>query len=318
MPEITVVMSTYKEKIEYLELSIESILNQTFKDFEFIIIVDNPDNKKHINFLKKYEHIDSRIKVFVNKQNIGLASTLNKGIKLASGKYIARMDADDISIEDRLEKEYQYLQKNPNVAIVATNEIDINQYGEVIKYGTDLPEDYNKICKIMKYVSIINHPSVMFRKKEIMDIGMYRNFPTAQDYDLWLRAISNNMGIYLINEYLIKYRMSDENISHKKALQQWLCSKYQRKLFKERTSGKKDSFSEENLEKYLSFSNYYDENNQIKFVQAKKKLELSNKLIHEKKIVKAMTNLIASIFIHKEIKYMLINLIYVKLIKKSK
>lgn len=315
MPEITVLMSTYKEKIDYLKLAIESILKQTFKDFEFIIIVDNPDNKKHIELLKKYENIDSRIKLFINKENLGLALTLNKGIELASGKYIARMDADDISVEDRLEKEYQYLQNNPNVVIVATNEIDINQDGEVIKYGKDLPENYNEICRIMKYVSIINHPSVMFRKKEIINIGMYRNFPTAQDYDLWLRAISNDMKIHLINEYLIKYRISDENISHKKALQQWLCSKYQKKLLRERIYKNKDSFSKENLEMYLKLNNYYDKKNQIKFEQAKKKFELANKLIHEKKIVKAMINLIISMFMHKEIKYILGNLICAKLIK---
>ena len=112
MVETSVIMATYKESIECLKQSIESIINQTYNDFEFIIILDNPDNKEHIAFINDYVCKDERIKFYINDKNMGLTNTLNRGLKLAEGKYICRMDADDISELYRMEHQKKYLEEN--------------------------------------------------------------------------------------------------------------------------------------------------------------------------------------------------------------
>ena len=112
MVETSVIMATYKESIECLKQSIESIINQTYNDFEFIIILDNPDNKEHIAFINDYVCKDERIKFYINDKNMGLTNTLNRGLELAEGKYICRMDADDISELYRMEHQKKYLEEN--------------------------------------------------------------------------------------------------------------------------------------------------------------------------------------------------------------
>lgn len=186
--KISIVMSTYNETGEELIKAINSILNQTFKEFEFIIVLDNPQNMEHTKIIEEYLKKDDRIVFLKNDKNIGLAASLNKGIEIAKGKYIARMDADDISIVDRLEKEYTYLEKNPNIHIVSTNKVDIDENDQVINIPSKLPTADSEIKRILKITSIITHSAAMFRKKEIEEIGNYRLFPASQDYDLWLRA----------------------------------------------------------------------------------------------------------------------------------
>ena len=112
MVETSVIMATYKESIDCLKQSIESIINQTYNDFEFIIILDNPDNKEHIAFINDYVCKDERIKFYINDKNMGLTNTVNRGLKLAEGKYICRMDADDISELYRMEHQKKYLEEN--------------------------------------------------------------------------------------------------------------------------------------------------------------------------------------------------------------
>ena len=109
---ISVIMSTYKEIINHLDKAIDSILNQTIQEIEFIIIVDDPTNNTLIDYIQKKAREDSRIHYFVNDKNLGLAKSLNKAIQLSSGEYIARMDADDISYLDRLESELKLLKEN--------------------------------------------------------------------------------------------------------------------------------------------------------------------------------------------------------------
>ena len=108
---VSIIMSTYKEEEIFLRQAIESILNQSYKDFEYIIILDNPDNNLHIRIIKEYANLDKRIKFYVNEKNMGLTASLNKGLGLAKGKYICRMDADDISINKRIENQKRYLEE---------------------------------------------------------------------------------------------------------------------------------------------------------------------------------------------------------------
>ena len=128
--EITVLMSVYNTPIEQLKQAIESILNQTYINFEFLIICDGIKNED-IDFIKGFK--DERITLEINDKNIGLVKSLNKGLKIAKGKYIARMDTDDIAYPDRLEKEIKFMKENPQYAIVAGK---ANFFDESGIYGT--------------------------------------------------------------------------------------------------------------------------------------------------------------------------------------
>lgn len=303
-------MSTYNETVEELKKAIDSILTQTFKNFEFIIILDNPQNYEHKKVINEYLSKDKRIIFLINESNIGLAASLNEGIENAKGDYIARMDADDISMPNRLEKEYNYLKENPDIHIISTNKIDINENDEVINIPSKLPTEDWQIKRILKITSIITHSAAMFRKKEIEKIGKYRLFPASQDYDLWLRSSYYKLNFAIINEPLIKYRIRENNISNTNPLKQYLLKEYIQKLYRQRLKNGKDEFSLENLQKYLEANKAFDKKNIKKF---KKGMEYINKIksnFKEKRIILAIKYCIKSLYTHKKMK----NVLYVYIV----
>ena len=209
-PEITVLMSVYNGE-KYLRESIESILNQTYKNFEFLIINDaSTDSSRDI--ILSYN--DPRIRLVDNEQNIGLTRSLNKGLKLAMGEYIARMDADDISMPERFEKEIEFFENHPNHAVVGTFVKVIDEKSDVIlslkKYVHDA-----QIRDYLKIDTHIAHGSAMIRKKCILDVGFYNeSMIRSQDYDLWLR-LSEKFMLANIPEYLYMWRKHNNNFGAK-------------------------------------------------------------------------------------------------------
>lgn len=289
MSELSVIMSVYEENEEYLCLAIDSIINQSYKDFEFIIVLDNPKNTKALTILKYYEKKDSRIKLLINESNIGLALSLNKAAKEASGKYLARMDADDISMPERFQKQIAFMKKNPQITVLGINKIEIDEKGEIVARGTLLPTTTHKTAKILKYSNIMVHPGVIIRKVDFDKIGGYRYFPVSQDFDLWLRFVSNGYKIVNINEYLIKYRTSSYNISINRAYLQELFAKYIRNLYKERIYKKNcsDSYSMSEIEKLLDKDKYNRE--EAKCYQVARLLYLEGKAeVKKRKILKGV------------------------------
>lgn len=317
MNNISVVMSTYNEEVSQLRESIESILNQTHKEFEFIIIVDNPKNDEIIRVLEEYSNKDNRIKIIKNEENIGLAASLNKGMKEAKGKYIARMDADDIALPNRFEKEYIFLEENSDIDIVSSNVIFIDNNDKVIGGPKYLPKNDEEIKKILKYNSPIHHPSVMFRKDKINEIGNYRLFPASQDYDLWLRASYYNLKFAILNEKLLKYRIRDNNISNSNHLKQYALKQYIQKLYKERIKKGTDSFSIDNLNKYLEKEKVFDKKNIEKFDKGSKYLNSFKDSIKNKKIISAIKYFFKAIFSHKKIIFDLVDNAIMYKIKKQ-
>lgn len=248
---ISVIMGVYREKTEYIKLAIDSILQQTYKDFEFIIVLDDPNNQEALAVLKEYEKSDKRVIVLVNRQNIGLAMSLNRAMEIAKGKYLARMDADDISLLFRFERQLDFMEKHEDISVLGTNKIIINETGEIISKGGHLPTTSKGTEKMFKYDNIIVHPSVMMRKEDILEIGGYRDFPSTQDFDLWLRVIASGLKMCNLDEYLINYRINSQGISMSKAYRQRIIDNYIRRLERERIKTGKDSFSKENLASYL-------------------------------------------------------------------
>jgi hypothetical protein len=248
-PLVSVIMAVFDEPEDWLKLSIESILKQTFTSFEFIIILDCHTNYKAKEIINNYSLKDSRIKFFTNESNIGLAKSLNKALKIASGELIARMDADDISIENRIETQYRFLKKNKNIDLVGSWVIKINNKGEKIglrKVGKDII----KLRRIINYTSIAIHPTWMFRKSILKKLYGYRFFPRSQDRDFMFRLIENGYQISNIQKPLLFKRVimdsfSDNNIYSR--LYSLKLSKYIDQLHNERIHKLQEDYSENKI-----------------------------------------------------------------------
>ena len=258
MVETSVIMATYKESIECLKQSIESIINQTYNDFEFIIILDNPDNKEHIAFINDYVCKDELIKFYINDKNMGLTNTLNRGLKLAEGKYVCRMDADDISELYRMEHQKKYLEENDFDLIGGISQM-IDEDGNTIYSIKKVPTNFKKIKKCIKYNQVISHPT-WFGKKEVFDkLNGYRNMPLCEDYDFTLRAILQGFKISNVNECVLKYRMTKDSISRSNLFEQYLFARYITKQYSEGKVSEveeakayvKKNLSDKNAKRYL-------------------------------------------------------------------
>lgn len=196
---------------QYLRECIDSVLNQTFKDFEFLIIDDcSTDSSRDI--IKSYK--DKRIYVIENQKNLSQVKSLNIGLEQARGEYIARLDQDDLMIGNRLERQVDFLNNRPDIAVAGT-------WGEVIDNSGTV---FTKCCLPIRHEEImanalslgyfLMHPSVIFRKDVALDEGKYNEaLPFAEDYDLWTRLLLKRYKFANIPEYLIKFRFHKESSS---------------------------------------------------------------------------------------------------------
>lgn len=249
-PEISVVMSVYNEKDDDLLTAVKSVLGQTYTDFEFIIICDNPDDDRIRRILKDIEKSDERIKVIWNEKNMGLARSLNNGCNEAVGKYIVRMDADDVSRKDRIEKQVKFIKKE-GCDLVCTSYDCIDESGKLIGSKSVVYYPSDEIKKALPYKNIIHHPTTMFSKCVFEEAGAYRNFPCSQDYDLWLRMLDVGAKMSMLNEPLLYYRIRRDSVTSRKRYRQACTLNYIRKLYCERRRWGCDLYSIENYEKYM-------------------------------------------------------------------
>ena len=214
MPNISVIMSVYNDN-KYLNSSIKSILDQTFNDFEFII-TDDYSTDNSLEILKKYQQKDSRIILICNSENRGLTKNLNAMIKLAKGKYIARMDSDDISKNYRLNDQIKIFNNNPNIDFVFGDTMFIDFEGNEICRSWR-PRKLSKILSLMDKVSYIPHPTVMIKKEVFDKFGCYNeSCITGQDKELWERLIKENVNFFYLKTILLHYRINPQGVSFKK------------------------------------------------------------------------------------------------------
>lgn len=205
-PKVTVLMPVYNGET-YLGEAIKSILNQTFTDFEFLIINDGSSDES-LKIINSYK--DKRIRLISNDKNVGLVNTLNKGIALSCGQYIARMDCDDISLPERLAKQVAYMDSQPEVCVCGTW---IRTIGEIYGDVWDYPSDDSAIRCSLLFGSVIAHPSVIIRKGGLEKYQLFYDarYTHAEDYELWVRC-SKYMLLANIPEVLVLYRMHKQQI----------------------------------------------------------------------------------------------------------
>lgn len=219
MPAISIIMTTFNEKPELLRVSIESILNQTFDDYEFIVVVES--GEKNRGLLEALSSSDRRLRIIESSEN-GFVACLNLGLRSATSELVARMDSDDISMPDRLMSQYRYLMENNGVDVLGGTIDIINPVGEKIG-RRQYPIDHQSIVKKFAFSSAIAHPTVMFRRKILKGgEGYDLNFPKSEDLELWLRMIRKGCKFGNLADVLVAYRVPEGNCEKRPRLH-WRC-----------------------------------------------------------------------------------------------
>lgn len=206
LPLVTVLMPVYNAE-EFVGTALQSILNQTYENFE-LLVIDDGSTDRSAEIIKALG--DSRIRYIKNDINLKLITTLNKGIKLANGKYIARLDADDIAEKTRLQEQVEFMEANPTVGLSGTWYTAFGSKNSTVKN----PTSNQDIRYMMLYQCAIIHPSTIFRTLVIRDNNLFYNmdYPHAEDYELWCR-FAEVSDLANIPSVLLRYRLHESNIS---------------------------------------------------------------------------------------------------------
>ncbi|WP_428909832.1 glycosyltransferase [Niallia sp. Krafla_26] len=209
--KFSVLMSVYAGDIkEHFEKALESVIHQTLKPNEIIIIVDGIIEHRIQNMLNEYKKkYPQLIKIFHFKVNVGLGEAMNRGIKYCKHNVIARMDSDDIAREKRFEKQINYLRENPEVDIVGSYISEFIDDPSYIVSIRKVPVNDRDIKRYAKRRSPFNHMTVMFKKEAILRAGNYQKFPLLEDYFLWVRLLSNKVIAHNIPECLVYARIGN-------------------------------------------------------------------------------------------------------------
>ena len=257
---VSVIMSTYNESEDYIRASVGSILQQTLKELELIIVIDNPENEQAVKTVSAFAESDGRVVVLRNEKNLGLVRSLNKAIAAAKGEVLARMDADDISLPRRLEKQLAFMKREgADIVGAVTQYIDAN--GKATE-GSHRYRTEEQLLKALQFENGLCHPTWMVRREVYEQLGGYRDIDSCEDYDFILRALEKGFRIQMIDEMLLYYRFNTGGISQSREFRQFLAFSY--------LSGHRDtpsSVSEEEIKNYIN-RNMTTENEE-KYTKAK-------------------------------------------------
>ncbi len=236
---ISVVMPVYNSG-QLIHPTIKSILNQTYSNFEFIIINDaSTDNT--LETIKKYQTKDKRIIIINNDKNLGISLSSNKGLNIAKGKYIAMMDHDDISLPDRFEKQVNYLEKHKDVFLIGTGNNYIDKDGKILNKIKTLTTSEKIKKEIISGTNRICHPSIMFRNNT--EIRYREKIYYAQDVDFFLQLLSENKVLTNIPDILFNYRVHDTQTSMEKRNKQLLFYKKAIEFYHQRIKYGNDEYN---------------------------------------------------------------------------
>jgi len=214
-PEISVLMSIYAESADAIAISVESILNQTFANFEFIIVNDNPARADTLKIVDKLSTKDERIQVLTNDRNRGLGYALNAAIQSSRADIVARMDTEDISFPERFTKQISFMKAHPDVDLLFTQWIDLNEYDEMI-VRQPRRKDFININRSFFTKSLLMHPTLVARKEVLLD-NPYPEMGRPEDIVLWLQLMRKGYTFDVIEEPLYRYRIDKINVAQRYA-----------------------------------------------------------------------------------------------------
>lgn len=247
---VSVIMSVYNEEKEWLVEAIDSILEQTHSNLEFIIVLDNPENEILKDVLQAYQEEDIRIKLIINEKNVGLVKSLNKALGYCNGSYIARMDADDISYPDRLQKQLNYILNN-NLDLLGAN-IKLFKNEKEYFYITDKLLSHKYLKKLLSTGTIgIVHPT-FFVKKEVYDkLNGYNLAHHAEDQEFLARVIFYGYQVGNMPDILLDCRYNDKSITKSQAIYVYKMAAYVVKIFNAALKSGEYNFDNEYYNKIL-------------------------------------------------------------------
>lgn len=209
-PKISVIMSVYNGQ-EYLLQAVESIRTQSFEDWELIIINDCSTDKTG-EILEGCASSDARIRVYTNETNLRLPASLNKAISLARGKYIARMDADDICLAERLEKQYAFMEQNPDICLASCKFLTLKN-GVLASGGCGGRGDSEAVKAMLLVTNPILHPGAIMRTDALKALKYDTSLTCTEDLELWVRMAAQRLKMAVMSEYLMVYRLHDKQIT---------------------------------------------------------------------------------------------------------
>lgn len=295
-PKISVLLPVYNCEL-YIKETIDSILNQTIQDFE-ILVIDDCSTDTTLDIVNQYN--DDRIIIITKEKNKGLIDSLNFGISIAKGRYIARMDGDDICLPERFAKQIDFLEKNPNIILCGTSYKTFGAIEKVIRH----PSDHEKISVRLCLSSTFGHPTIMGRK-EIFEKHKYnKDFKNVEDYELWSRLIFEG-EVANLDEVLLFYRVHENQVSNIYNDEQRIKSiNIQLFLFK-KTKYNTALFSDDFIKKMLYQKEYFTVEEFSLFLKWLKeiyKFNTINKVYSSQELVKVLNSvrkrLIYKIYFH--------------------
>jgi len=205
-PDVTVLMGVFNASPR-LEHALRSVLQQTFRDFEFLIIDDGSTDESG-DVLRRFATEDPRIRVISHATNRGLGAVLRQGVEQARGALVARMDADDVSLPQRLERQVEFFRAHPDVDVAGSYALDVDAEGRGLRERR-VPISHERIVELVWSNPFI-HTTVMFRRDAILSVGSYAaELQRRQDYDLWFRCVRGGLRFANIPEPLVQYHFSD-------------------------------------------------------------------------------------------------------------
>lgn len=218
--KFSVLASVYiKEIPENLNLALESIFNQTLLPNEVILVKDGLLTEDLEDVILKFESkYPDILKIITLEKNVGLGNALNIGLHHVSNEIVARMDTDDICYFNRFEKQIQFLRDNPEISVVGGVVQEFNEIAGDLNQFRKLPLLHKDLLKFSKYRNPLSHPSVMFKKDDVLNTGSYQNMPLFEDYYLWVRMLLKGYKIANIDEPILHFRIGNDMIGRRSGL----------------------------------------------------------------------------------------------------
>lgn len=257
--KINVLMCVYKEKTEIVRAAVLSIIKQTYSNIELIVVIDNPERTDIINLLETLKK-ETPIRYCVNRQNLGLSKSLNIGLKMCNAPYIARMDADDVSVPERLEEQMLFLLQSHSDMVGGYIDL-IDEKDRFIRKRTDFPSKNKYILEMLYYRNCIPHPTWLVKKELYDELHGYRNIPFSEDYDFLIRAALAGARFGVLSQVCLKYRISSNGITQKNLAMQKLLSRYiqqQYKLKYIKDSDDAQEYIRKKQKRFKSIIKYYE------------------------------------------------------------